>query len=67
MRLSDLQKHLRKHGCVILREGGNHTIYSNRKNKKNVPVPRHREIKNALVKSICKQLEIPSPFINVIV
>jgi len=63
MRLLDLEKHLKKHGCSIVREGGNHTIYTNHKNRKNVPVPRHREIKNILVNKICKQLEIPSPFV----
>lgn len=62
MRLFDLEKHLRKNGCLLIREGGNHAIYRNPSINKNVPVPRYREIKNALVKAICKQLEIPSPF-----
>jgi mRNA interferase HicA len=62
MRLLDFQKHLKKYECTIVREGGNHTIYHNSLNRKNVPVHRHREIKNQLVKKICKQLEIPSPF-----
>jgi len=61
MRLLDLDKHLKKHNCFVAREGGNHTIYQNSISRKNVPVPRHREIKNLLVKKICKQLEIPSP------
>lgn len=62
MKLLDLDKYLRKQGCLIVREGGNHTIYQNEALNKNVPVPRHREIKNSLVKKICKQLEVPSPF-----
>jgi hypothetical protein len=59
MKLTDLEKHLKKHKCEILREGGNHTIYINSTNRKHVPIPRHCEIKNILVKKICKQLGIP--------
>lgn len=62
MKLLDLKRHLAKRGCVIIREGGNHTIYQNLANKKNVPIPRHREIKNSLVEGICRQLDIGSPF-----
>jgi len=61
MRLTDLIKHLKKEGCFLVREGGSHTIYNNPNNKKNVPVPRHREIKNMLAKKICQQLEIDPP------
>jgi mRNA interferase HicA len=59
MHLLDFVKHLRVHGCILLREGGNHTMYMNPANGKRVPVPRHREIKNLLAQKICKQLEIP--------
>ncbi len=62
MRLLEFERHLKKYGCLIIREGGNHTIFQNLKNCKISPVPRHREIKNLLVIKICKQLEIPSPF-----
>lgn len=30
MKLRDLDRHLERHGCEMLREGGNHTIYVNR-------------------------------------
>lgn len=60
MKLIDLEKHLRKHGCLKKREGGNHTIWENVKNRKITSVPRHKEIKEIiLAKQICKQLDIP--------
>ena len=61
MKLKDLETHLRAHGCILSRQGGNHTIYKNHNNNKITSVPRHREIKPFTVKSICKQLEIPLP------
>lgn len=30
MKRGDLIRHLERHGCEFLREGGNHTIYVNR-------------------------------------
>jgi len=44
-----------------LREGANHTIYVNRKDKKVSTVPRHREIDEYLVKKIYKDLGIQKP------
>ena len=61
MKLIDVEKHLRQHECDKVREGGNHTIWKNTKNGKITSVPRHKEIKDLLVKNICKQLDIPSP------
>ena len=58
MKLVELEKHLRKHGCTKKREGGNHTLWENKENRKISPVPRHREIKDLLAQKICKQLEI---------
>ncbi|OGU16108.1 MAG: addiction module toxin, HicA family [Ignavibacteria bacterium GWA2_35_8] len=60
MKRRDLIRHLEVNGCQFLREGGNHTIYVNRTNKKVSSVPRHNEIFDYLVKKICKDLEIPS-------
>jgi mRNA interferase HicA len=45
MKRKDLIRHLEKHYCEFLREGGNHTIYVNRIAQKSSAVPRHREIK----------------------
>lgn len=59
MKLTELEKHLRVHNCIKKREGGNHIIWENKKNRKISAVPRHREIKDLLAQKICKQLEIP--------
>lgn len=61
MKRRDLIRHLEKHGCEQLREGGKHTIYVNRSARKTSAVPRHREINEFLARKICKDLEVPSP------
>ncbi len=61
MKLLDLERHLRAHGCQFAREGGAHTLWANPVNRKVAPVPRHREIKEGTVRAICRQLEIPRP------
>jgi mRNA interferase HicA len=61
MKHRDLIRHLRAHGCTLLREGGNHSVYVNRKTMKVSTVPRHRELNDFLVRKICKDLEVPLP------
>lgn len=61
MKLADVERHLRRHGCVLDREGAAHSIWLNLSNRKIASVPRHREIKDGTVRAICKQLEIPRP------
>lgn len=61
MKLADLERHLRQHGCLFHREGGAHTIWLNPVTRKIASVPRHREIKEGTVRVICRQLEIPKP------
>lgn len=61
MKLSDLEKHLRFHGCNLHREGSNHSIWRNSANHKMTSVPRHREVKENTARAICKQLEVPLP------
>lgn len=61
MKRLDLIRHLEAHGCEWLREGGNHTVYVNRKARKSSAVPRHREINEFLAEKICRDLEIPGP------
>ena len=46
--MTDIQ--LRREGCALLRSGGNHDIYVNRKTGKKQPVPRHSEIDERLAK-----------------
>jgi mRNA interferase HicA len=56
-----LQKHMRRQGCSLKREGGNHSIWQNPDNSATVPVPRHTEIADVLARKICKDLGIPPP------
>ncbi|MGH9802622.1 MAG: type II toxin-antitoxin system HicA family toxin [Blastocatellia bacterium] len=60
MKRADFIRHLLKHGCELLREGGNHSIYVNRANNRVSAVPRHREVDDFLVRKICRDLEIPA-------
>ena len=59
MKRRDIIRYLEKHGCEFLREGGNHTVYVNRKEMKVTTVPRHREIDQRLFFKICKDVAIP--------
>jgi predicted RNA binding protein YcfA (HicA-like mRNA interferase family) len=54
-----LVRHLEAHGCELLREGGNHSIYVNRSTGKTSAVPRHSEINDDLARKICRDLGIP--------
>jgi len=57
----DLVRHLEANGCVLLREGGSHSVYVNRATRKSSSVPRHREINEYLARKICRDLEIAPP------
>ncbi|MFM9840474.1 MAG: type II toxin-antitoxin system HicA family toxin [Cyclobacteriaceae bacterium] len=59
MKRNKIIKHLETHGCFLLREGGNHSIYLNPENKRQSAVGRHRELADLLCNKICKQLGIP--------
>ena len=61
MKRRELIRHLKKHGCEFLREGGNHTVYVNRREMKVTTVPRHREIDQKLSYKICKDIGISKP------
>ena len=43
----------------ILRDGGNHDVYVNRKARKSSSVPRHREVNDFLARKICNDLQVP--------
>jgi predicted RNA binding protein YcfA (HicA-like mRNA interferase family) len=60
VKLRDLERHLRAHGCRQIDEGGDHTRWAGPAGARSV-VPRHREIDFGLVRKICAQLEIPPP------
>ena len=61
MKRVDLVRHLEAHGCVLLREGGSHSVFVNRAARKTSTVPRHREINDYLARKICRDLEVPLP------
>jgi len=61
MKRKDLIRHLEAHGCELLREGGSHTIYINRKARASSSVPRHREVNDFLARKICRDLQVPEP------
>jgi len=60
MKRIDLIRHLEAHGCRMLREGANHSVYLNPAAEKLSTVPRHREVKEFLARKICKDLDVPS-------
>ncbi len=59
MKRRALLKHLKKHGCQLLREGGKHSVYWNPTNGRLSTVPRHAEIADVLARKICRDLGIP--------
>jgi len=61
MKRTVLLKYLKSYGCVLYREGGNHSVYWNPDNLKTTTIPRHREIDDKLALKICKDLGIPVP------
>jgi len=61
MKRRDLIQYLQRNGCELLREGARHSIYKSIAGGSLTVVPRHREIKDLLVKKICRDLEIPQP------
>jgi mRNA interferase HicA len=61
MNRRELLRHLRRQGCIMLREGSNHTVYIQTARGKTSTVPPHREIDDFLARKICRDLEIPGP------
>ena len=61
MKRVDRIRHLERHGCEFLREGGNHTVYWNPSTGKSATVPRHREVLDFTARKVCRNLEILEP------
>jgi mRNA interferase HicA len=59
MKRSALLRHLRKHGCYLKREGGEHSLWCNPKTGHCEAVPRHTEIPDKLARKICRFLSLP--------
>ncbi len=49
----DLIRYLESHGFRLLREGGNHSIYTN--GAKVIPVKRHAHLDRITANELCKQ------------
>jgi len=58
MKRNEFLKYLRSQGCDLLREGGKHSWWHNPALNKRSAIPRHSEIKDILVKKICKDLGV---------
>ncbi len=56
----DLIKYLEENGYYLLREGGNHSIYTN--DIKTITVKRHRTIDRITANAICKQADLLPKF-----
>ncbi|MCF7689334.1 MAG: type II toxin-antitoxin system HicA family toxin [Cephaloticoccus sp.] len=56
MKRRDLIEKVEAAGAVLIRHGGKHDWYQNPRTKVSQPIPRHREIKEFLAKSILKKL-----------
>jgi predicted RNA binding protein YcfA (HicA-like mRNA interferase family) len=61
MQRRELIRHLKAHGCELLREGAKHSVYYNENTQRTSTVPRHREVKNPTAIRICKDLGVPDP------
>ncbi len=59
MKRNKFLKHLKKHKCSLLREGGKHSWWGNPQKNLRSAIPRHSEIKDQLTNKICKDLGIP--------
>ncbi len=54
-------RHLSKHGCKLIREGGRYSIWKNKYSGEMTTIPRHNEIKEFMARKICKDLGIVEP------
>lgn len=61
MKRRELVSHLQQQGCQLLREGSNHSIWTNPATGRKEAVPRHQEIKRHLARSICRNLSVQIP------
>ena len=57
---ADLIKYLEENSYYLLREGGNHSIYTN--NDKTIPIKRHRTIDRITANALCKQAGLKPKF-----
>ncbi|HEY3913137.1 MAG TPA: type II toxin-antitoxin system HicA family toxin [Verrucomicrobiae bacterium] len=53
--------HPTAHGCVLIREGSDHSWWGSPASNRRSAVPRHSEINKFLAKKICRDLDVPAP------
>ncbi len=58
MKTGVLLRHLRRHGCILKREGAGHSLWMNPRTGRMEAVPRHTEIPNLLARKICRGLSV---------
>jgi len=56
----DLIRYFEENGFYLLREGGNHSIYTN--DLKTIPIKRHKLLDRITANEICKQAGLPPKF-----
>lgn len=56
----EVANYLEENGFRLVREGGNHTIYSD--GRKMIPLKRHSHIDRITANQLCKQEGIPPKF-----
>ena len=61
MKRTALLKQLRKHGCLLKREGAAHSIWTNARTGETEAIPRHSEVPGRLARKICRGLSVPEP------
>lgn len=61
MKRKELVRYLTQQGCVLSREGGKYSIFTNPVTAKEVPVTRHTEIAGFTVRKICRDLGVEPP------
>ena len=61
MKRAALLKHLRKHGCILKREGSAHSLWCDPNTGAIEAIPRRTEIADRLARKICRGLSVPEP------
>lgn len=56
----DIVKLFERNGFSLLREGGNHSIYTN--GEKTIPLKRHRQFDRITANELCKQAGLGKQF-----